>query len=916
MTLPSSARALLASILIAGLFQARPVAAAEATTGTIYGSVSDQSGKPLADVSISAASPSGTYATKTDSRGRFTILGVVPDAYTVSAERAGFQSVNRSGINVLPGERQQATFTLAAELRTIGHVTAGASGFTPGSPSDTFTVSGAAARAVSPPVSSSGLATYLSDTVQGAIASAPGVVLDAFANAILRGGKVSDAAFDYDSVPIPQGVIAEPGGNIVGAQLPTTGIASTTVTLAGYTTQGANSLGGVIDQIPAVGTYPGSTTVELADGLAGGQYQNDSLQILGATPDQRLRYALASTTGAEYFSYGNGTTFYPAEAGTYGLALQSRGEYSIESNLHYRLTPKDDLSILGLVGQATYNQYGSPFTGETVGEFDGATTTFPGEIDPNAPVDYASGIRGSYDVLKAQWLHTGDHSLSRVQAYQSQYGSSAGGPFWDENGWPDGSISLSETQGSREEGLGYDGEDYLGERHDLRFGAEYRTNTSFLNQVVPTADEYITSRPTLISYLAYFGDSWNVTPRLELSGTGRLTDTHIIPNDGAIYDVGALDPHAAIAYKMSGNLALRATYDRITVAPLPLEADRVDSTNVGANGNLAPFVQLAPETANDFSYSVEGGGRTQFRATYYLENEANLIDVLPYNFRSAIAAGTNPSGVGVPSNIGNLRAYGYELWLRNGGLTLDTNYVTALSSSASQFAYNDLNAPAVAAGHLFPVSYLPHLSATLSWELDTPKKRIRFTPSLSFESGYPYGNGKEVWIFNPVTNKPEQVPNDNYYNPGYNYYFLLNPAVPYNPSTNPYIGNLGTPEGNDPNTLHSPPETFANLHVEGDISPRMTAILDVVNLLGNSSPTAYQGNPYLIGPPGYAGGNPTYAAAYEAAGGYSLPYTLGNGVPTNDGQTQSVPWTYGRSGYVPQSYPAARSVQVRIRYRI
>ena len=104
-----------------------------------------------------------------------------------------------------------------------------------------------------------------------------------------------------------------------------------------------------------------------------------------------------------------------------------------------------------------------------------------------------------------------------------------------------------------------------------------------------------------------------------------------------------------------------------------------------------------------------------------------------------------------------------------------------------------------------------------------------------------------------------------------------------------------------------------NLHVEGDVTPHITVIVDVVNLLNNNAPTSFQGNPYLIGPPGYAGGNPLYAAAYEAAGGYSVPYTLGNGVPTNDGQTQAVPWTYGRAGYVPQNWPMGRTVQVRLR---
>ena len=48
----------------------------------------------------------------------------------------------------------------------------------------------------------------------------------------------------------------------------------------------------------------------------------------------------------------------------------------------------------------------------------------------------------------------------------------------------------------------------------------------------------------------------------------------------------------------------------------------------------------------------------------------------------------------------------------------------------------------------------------------------------------------------------------------------------------------------------------------------------------------------------------------------TTPYTLGNGIPTNDGVTQSVPWTYGTSGYIPQSYPLARTVQLRLRYRM
>ena len=873
--------ALCGSLVIPSL---RPVAAAEATTGGIVGTVATAAGVPVANARVVAASGSGRAATSSDARGRFRLLGLAADTYAVSVEAAGYDPVIERGVLVLPGEPQRVAVSVVTSLKSIGSVRATSGGFTAGATSETFTVSGDAARALSPPANASGLGTYLSGTVQGAIANVPGVQADTFGNAILRGGKVDDTVFDYDSVPIPQGLIAEPGGNIVGAQLATTGIASTTVTLAGYGAQGDNALGGVVDQIPAVGTYPGRTTLELTDGL-GALDHRIAFQTQQATPDLRWRWALASTAGSQSFRYGDGRTFYPAEAATYGLSLQTRGESSVAANVHYRLRPSDDLSFVGLWGAASYQQYGSPYPGQTVGAFDGAQTVFPGETDPNAPVTYAAGVHGTYDILKLQWLHTGPGAVSRLQLYRSQFGSQSGGPFWDDLSFPDGVISLSARQGGREAGLAYDVDDLASDRHHLTYGAELRTNTSFLDQVVPTADEFIVSNPTLLSYLAYAGDSWSLA-RLTLAGTARYTYTDIVPSNGARYSVGALDPHVSASYRLGRGYALRATFDHTTVAPKPLEADRTDSTT------SAPFVPLAPETSNDLGFSLEGSGRTRFRLTYYAKLERNRIDVLPVNFRSVVSGGQSPSGIGVPTNVGELRAHGVDLYASNGRFTLAANSIHGLSSSASQFAYNDLNAPAIAAGHLFPLSYVPDFTATLSYEL-RPMRGIRITPSLAYESGYPYGNGKAVYVFDPLTNRPLQVPNDDYVNPGASYYFLRDPSQPFDAATNPYVGSQGTPEGNDPNTLRSTPQTLVNLHLEGDLTPRLTAIVDVSNLFNTVAANALQSNPYLYGPPG----DPR------------------NGIPTNDGVHQSVPWTYGSAGYVPQGYPFGRTAWVGLRYR-
>jgi hypothetical protein len=909
--------------------------AAESTSGAILGSVVTATGKPIAGAHVLAQSPSGRYAATTDSTGRYSLLNVSPDTYTVSSDAPGYASAIRDGVTVLAGQTQAVAFTMRETLKTIASVRSTAQAFAVGSTADTFTVTGDEAKATYPVQGAAGVAQYTQGTVQGAIAMVPGVDQDAFANAILRGTKIQDAVFDYDSVPIPQGLVAEPGGAIDSAQLFTTGVGSTTTTLAGFEAEGQNALGGVIDQIPAVGTYPGSTTLDVWDGI-GALNQGYQFDYLGATPDLKWRYSFSAGGQNQYLAYGNGTSFYPAEGG-YGLALQSRGDSTVSGNVHYQLTPKDDISVLGLWGNAAYDYYMTPFSGETNGFLNGKVTQFPcGGCDQNALVDTPGRVLGNYNVLKAQWVHSGWHTTARLQTYLSQFGSTSGGAWWDDDSFPDGSISLHGVQGGKLFGFSYDVDDYAGTRNHIKWGAQYTTNTSFLYQLVPTADEFIHSNPTIFTELLYLGDTYSIGSRLDVTGTLRTEFNHIVPSGGYIYDANFIDPHLAFAYRVGSQYAFRASYDRTSVAPLPLEADRYDSANP------APFVALAPETGNSYTYSFEGGGKTQFRATYYAYNEMNVIDVLPVNFREAVNAGQNPLGVGVPTNAGQFRAHGFELWVKRAGFTLDTNFVKAYSGSAAQFALNDLNAAAQAAGHLFPVGYIPDFTANLSYEADFLHKRLRISPQLSYESGYPYGSGADVWIFN-AQGKPVEVKNDNYLNPGYNYYFLKNPNCPLNQvpgqvggkpgcvaGFNPYIANLGGGEGADPNSLRTTPQLFTNLHVEADLSPQLMASIDVVNLFGIDTPQQMLGNQYLIGPPGYTGGNPVWSKYYaqQVCGGpcpKGTSYPYGNGIPTNYftntpvGQQairQSVPWTYGTQGYMPLGYPMARTVEVRLRYRI
>ncbi len=268
--------------------------------------------------------------------------------------------------------------------------------------------------------------------------------------------------------------------------------------------------------------------------------------------------------------------------------------------------------------------------------------------------------------------------------------------------------------------------------------------------------------------------------------------------------------------------------------------------------------------------------------------------MLPVNFRSIGSSGAGPSGIGVPTNAGELRAHGARTVRQarplHAGRQLHPRLLLerlAVRLQRPQRA-GDRRRPPVSAG-LRARSSPPRCRTS-----SAPAPRLRITPSLSYESGYPYGNGKKVYVFDPLTNRPVQVSNDDNVNPGASYYFLRDPSQPFDPATNPYVGLAGHRRRRRPElACAAGRRRWSTCTSRATSAPRLTAVADVSNLFGLSTPNALQSNPYLVGPPG----DPR------------------NGIPTSDGVHQSLPWTYGTGGYVPQSYPLARTAWLGLRYR-
>ena len=99
-----------------------PAVSLAQTTGTVEGSVTDQSNSPLPGVTVELTSPNlqGTRTAVTAADGRYRFPSIPPGAYTVTAELSGFGKVQRKATVALDAT---ATVNLSLSLSTSAEIT-------------------------------------------------------------------------------------------------------------------------------------------------------------------------------------------------------------------------------------------------------------------------------------------------------------------------------------------------------------------------------------------------------------------------------------------------------------------------------------------------------------------------------------------------------------------------------------------------------------------------------------------------------------------------------------------------------------------------------------------------------------------------------------------------------------------------
>jgi hypothetical protein len=277
-----------ALVLVAMLCQGTWVLAG--TTGGVSGTVLDENNAPVTNALVTVASPSAVSHTTTDNAGKFGFLALIPDTYTLSVEKQGYEPYSQSGVTIVADQNQTLTLATRHALQTIVRVysRAPSSLIKPGTVTDVYSITPQQQDKIAAVGGGGNL-----NSAWSAIATVPGVfVTPGMAGYIgagpaisIRGGDYDQIGYEIDGVPVNRAFDNYPSGPVssLGQQ-----------ELQVYTgvppaSAEANGLSGFINQVIRSGTYPGFATLDL--GIGGpSYYHKTSFEVGGSSPNRNFSY--------------------------------------------------------------------------------------------------------------------------------------------------------------------------------------------------------------------------------------------------------------------------------------------------------------------------------------------------------------------------------------------------------------------------------------------------------------------------------------------------------------------------------------------------------------------------------------------------------------------------------------------------
>lgn len=330
--------------------------------------------------------------------------------------------------------------------------------------------------------------------------------------------------------------------------------------------------------------------------------------------------------------------------------------------------------------------------------------------------------------------------------------------------------------------------------------------------------------------------------------------------------------------------------------------------------NFQQYTPVRPQRAVNMDASLEhefGGGLElkvspyYRKGTDYVVSTSQLLFTLPSG--RPVFGPSHFTNAGVNKNVG----IEFDLQKQTGrGIDgfLNFTYDNTLANYDSDF-FPSVDAAALAAGHYFHVSYIAPVTGTFNLSYDAPKG-WHVEMNIPYESGYRYGVGKKVYVFanncdSSMPAVPVQVLNTDLARstcaPGSvqdSYYYTdpTNPGTVFAPNI---TGSRGTPDGDDPGTLHGNPIAIVSFTLAHDIGAGSNMLVGfrVENVLGNytlNQPGNFgANNPFYVnnGLGGFqngSGNNPNACAPGQTLGCEPFSYNFGP-LPYETEPASSVP---------------------------
>ncbi len=277
------------------------------TTGTLNGIVTDSgAGSPVSDAKVTAVSASQTATATTDGSGHFTFVSLIPDTYTVSVIKDGYDPESLSGVTVFADQAFSITLNTQKTLKTIAKVSAKAASdlVKSGTTADIYSVSAATQKVAATLGGGGGL-----NNAYSAVASVPGVFVPAgqkgeYQSIFVRGGNYTQVGYEFDGVPIQRAFDQYPGASLSNLGQQELQVYTGTAPV----NAGSTALAGFVNQVIKTGTYPGFGGFGM--GLSSPYFYHQlSAEAGGASPDRLFSYYAGFSGYNQTYVYENGSQF-------------------------------------------------------------------------------------------------------------------------------------------------------------------------------------------------------------------------------------------------------------------------------------------------------------------------------------------------------------------------------------------------------------------------------------------------------------------------------------------------------------------------------------------------------------------------------------------------------------------------------